>query len=219
MDATRKLHVAYGLLVAVLLAAAGTLYFGYAERGAETERLAAAQRSLLAEHEALKAEARAQREKLAALEGDLKAARDRSVQLATIEADLKSAQARNAELAAQAASLAKGLSETERKAKAAAEARAELSRELQAKEQTLGEAMARSAELNKAYESLLKDKSKLAADSASISPRRRGGRRRMTRVRRSSGSLNGGPAVPVRRSTSKASSGVTTLRKRETTAN
>lgn len=69
-------------------------------------------------------------------------------------------------LAAENQALAQKLAEVERQASAAAAARADLSRALSATAQTLEQAKARSARLNKDYESLLKDKSQLAASDA-----------------------------------------------------
>jgi len=163
MEASRRTHVAYGLLVAILAIAAGALFFAYQERGEEGARLAAAHRALSSERDALSSERNTLAGERDALKDEVKAARE---QARVLEAELKSQQQKSAELAAEKEKLSQGLTETQRKAAAAAAARAELSRELRAKEQTLEQAKARSAELNKAYESLLKDKSQLAASDA-----------------------------------------------------
>ena len=142
METGGRTRWAYWALIAVLAASAAALGYAYSEKDREAERLAAAQRALAQELQAARAGASA------------------------LETEVTTLQQKNAELIAEMEKLARGLSETERKASAAAEARAELSRELQAKEQTLEQAKARSAELNKAYESLLQDKSRLAASDA-----------------------------------------------------
>jgi nucleoid-associated protein YgaU len=166
----RRVSILATAMAAVLVAAAGALFIAYQQRDAEGERLAAAYQTATGERDALKAERDAltrERDALKierdALASDAQAQRERA---ASREVELKAMEKSNAELSAAKAKLAQGLSETERKASAAAQARAELSRELLAKEQTLAQAKARSAELNKAYENLLKDKSQLAASDA-----------------------------------------------------
>src|SRR5665811_1058926 len=69
-------------------------------------------------------------------------------------------------LGAENAALTTKLDEIDRKAKETAAVRADLSRELKTTAQTLDEAKVRSARLSKAYESLLKEKSQLAAADA-----------------------------------------------------
>ncbi len=185
MEARQKTNLVYVAIIAVLAIIAGALFFAYRGLSDEGERLAAANRTLSGERDALRRDAQTQRERVLALEAELKALQEKSVQLAAekdqriasagearkaledTQSELRrkeqEAQKRLEALTAEKEALAKQLADLERKAGAAAAARADLSRELKATEQTLEEARARSAKLNKAYESLLKDKSQLAA--------------------------------------------------------
>ena len=191
MEARQKTTLAYGTIIAVLAVIAGVLFFAYRGLSEEGERLAAANRTMSGERDALRSEAQAQRDRSRALEAELISLQEKSTLLASekdqrvasagaVEKALGEAQSelgelrrtqeatqqRIQDLVAEKEALANKIAETERQASAAAAARVDLSRELRATEQTLDEAKTRSAKLNKAYEILLKDKSQLAAADA-----------------------------------------------------
>ncbi len=90
----------------------------------------------------------------------------RQAELKKMQQTQQDAQQKLQALGAENSSIAQKLAGAQGQAKAAATAGADLSRALDSTKQTLVQARARAADLNKSYEKLLKDHSKLAATDA-----------------------------------------------------
>ncbi len=147
---------------AVLAVAAGWLYFALQQADQQQQQLVAERVALNGNLQHLRErDAASTAEKESRIES-LLAEKD-ALEKKLAEKDVLEMQAQG--LREQNAALARKLAETENKAHAASAAHADVTRALSAAEQTLEDAKARSAKLNRDYEALLKEKSQLAASS------------------------------------------------------
>lgn len=163
MASTRAGAIAAAVAAAALAVATAWLYYALQHAQREQQRLVAERAARTKDMQQLRKRDAARSAEVNQRIESLLAEKD-ALQKKLVDRDALEMQAQG--LREQNAALARTLAETENKARSAAAAHAQVTRELSTAGQTLEDAKARSAKLNRAYEALLKEKSRLAASGA-----------------------------------------------------